>query len=360
MWKTLRIVWIAMLLTGLVMNGIYSNAEATETSAIRVEKTTSSVGKGKAYIPRVTGITQPDLQEKINANLKAAILALAQEEQDASLNGDFEVSFDNGSLLGIHFIGYSMTPGAAHPNKIDAGIHMDLTTGAIYSLKDLFVFGIDFEGEIKALCEKNQEQYRLHLPGLYDTWPHSEFVQSWSGNSQSLLLQASSMRVYSIPRYATGVISGYRVPYADLSGIINHDSDLWKKLRAHVIDKMHIQVGEVLAGVKVASVDRRANSLVDVTFDGAIELVGESEWQDNTGDGPGYIFTIAEAYLNKMPVLDNSAAIRGLRLKTKLGSDQVLPRQKTKVRIIIDEYSTGERQIAKSATLIKILDLNLK
>lgn len=284
MWKPLRIVWIAMLLTGVVMNGICPNAEAAETSTIRVEKTISLVGKGKVYIPRVTGLTQPDLQEKINANLKAAILELAQEGPGASLNGDFEVSFDNGSLLGIHFAGYSMTPGAAHPNKIDVGIHMDLTTGAIYSLNDLFVSGTDFEGEIKALCEKNQEQYRLHLPGLYDTWPHSEFVQSWSGNSQSLLLQASSMRVYSIPRYATGVISGYRVPYAALSEFVNQDGDLWKKLRAHVIDKIHIQVGEVLAGVKVASVDRRANSLVDVTFDGAIELVGESEWQDNTGD----------------------------------------------------------------------------
>jgi hypothetical protein len=190
------------------------------------------VGEGKLFLPQLAGLTDQERQAMLNATLREAVLAFNNPSPDSTLQGDFTVSFYNGELLGIHFRGNSYTRGTAHPNKIDRGIHLDLSTGQIYELKDLFLPDIDFAAAIRQQCDRNREAYRLRIAGLWDEWRHEEFVRSWRGADAAFLLSADAVRVYSIPRYATGAISGYRVPYADLREIIDQSGSLWQKLQA--------------------------------------------------------------------------------------------------------------------------------
>jgi len=197
---------------------------------VKIVKVLYQADNSKAFIPQITGMKDEQLQAKINGNLKAAILALKNQPANSSLHGDFAVSFYNGNLLGVHFSGNSFTPGVAHPNKIDCGIHIDLTNGKVYPIGDLFKPGADFEKRIKALCAATDSSYRLKIDGLMEKWTNAMFTSSWTGGDRAFLLAAKSMRVYSIPSYAVGPISGYNVPYADLIEIINKDGELWKKL----------------------------------------------------------------------------------------------------------------------------------
>ena len=222
-------IWLVALIFLFGGLGAESSAGA---AAPELQIVREQVGDGKLFLPQLAGLTDPERQATLNTTLRDAVLAFNNPSPESTLQGDFNVSFYNGELLGIHFRGYSYTRGTAHPNKIDRGIHLNLTTGQIYDLKDLFLPDPDFAAAIRQLCDRNREAYRLRIAGLWDEWRHEEFVRSWRGADAAFLLSADAVRVYSIPRYATGAISGYRVPYADLREMIDQNGSLWQKLQA--------------------------------------------------------------------------------------------------------------------------------
>lgn len=226
---------IVVLIIAFVMAGCSEAAQKKQETAIQpvqIEKNQYKIDNSEVFIPQVRGMTDTDLQTRINSNLKTAISSLKNQSPNSSIHGDFEVSFYNGNLLGIHFWGDSFTPGMPHPNKIDCGIHIDLTTGKVYKIEDLFKPDSNFEKRIKEYCSTNDSTCRLNIDGLAEDWRIETFTSSWTDVNLAFLLSTNSMRVYSIPSYAQGAISGYNVPYADLVDIINKDGELWKKLKS--------------------------------------------------------------------------------------------------------------------------------
>lgn len=218
-------------LTMLFVIGRIPVIEATaRLQGYEVSKTFYLDGESRASIPLVRGMADLALQAMVNRTLKEAILSLKNPSPGSSLHGDFSISFSNEVLLGIHFEGDSFTPGTMHPNKIDCGIHIDMTNGKIFRIDDLFRKGVFFEEHIDKLCGENPKRYRLRIPGLYDGWTHEDFVASWVGEDRAFLLFPDSLRVYSTPSYATGPIGGYRIPYAGLEGILDHKDDLWERI----------------------------------------------------------------------------------------------------------------------------------
>ena len=226
-----RMIRVAVLVLVSLLGGLWGDGPDV-AAAPEVEIIREQVGDVKLFLPQLAGLTDLERQATLNATLRDAVLAFNNPSPDSTLQGDFTVSFYNGELLGIHFRGYSYTRGTAHPNKVDQGIHLDLATGQIYELKALSRPDANFAGAIRQLCDQNREAYRLRIAGLWDEWRHEEFVQSWRGADAAFLLSDDAVRVYSIPRYATGAISGYRVPYADLREIIDQSGSLWQKLQA--------------------------------------------------------------------------------------------------------------------------------
>lgn len=194
----------------------------------QVENYFSNGKKVAVYIPRISGMTDHTLQNRINDNLRDYILSRKNIFPESTLRGNFEVSFYNGNLLGIHFIGLSYSKGAAHPNKIDVGIHVDLNTGEIYRFKDLFKDGIDYKERIKELCRQNDSKYRLAIYGHWNDWTYDDFSISWT--EESFLLAADSVRVYDSLNFASGYYSGYRIPYMDMIQIIDTDGRFYKSI----------------------------------------------------------------------------------------------------------------------------------
>lgn len=349
--RTLRFLAMLMVLLSVVVTGMGNGSAASGMP--HVDKESYRAGNSQLFLPKVTGGVDEKKLALINSNLKNKILSLAGLDSRASLHGDFEVVFNNGKLLVIQFVGDTYIPGMAHPNKIDQGIHIDLTTGKIYSLADLFLPGIDYAAKILEITGRSQLDSRLAIEGLWDGWTHEDFVNSWSGVDQAYLLQLASLRVYSIPRYATGSISGYQVRYADLLDSIDQAGPFWQALRQNVVDKNRVKIGDVVAGLKVIALDRRNNSLLDATFAGEVELEGTSEWLENTGDGPGYIFTVQMPEAAKLPALGLEKETRLIGLQVASPISTLLPQAKSRVRLVIDRFSLGERQIAAQATVVR-------
>jgi hypothetical protein len=314
-------------------------------------------GNSEVSLPLLTGLRDEKLQATLNAAIKSTILSFATERDDVSLHGDYEVLFNNGKLLVFRFHGYSMQPGLAHPNKIDRGVHMDLATGKIYELSDLFYPGVDFAAKIVELCEKQQGENRLQIEDLFADWRHTDFANSWVGVDRAFVLGLSSLRAYSIPNYAIGSISGYRVDYADLLPIIDQSGPLWQSLRSNVIDPERIKAGDRVAGLAVASLEKTGKSIMDVSFAGEVELTGIVEWSENTGDGAGYLFTVTAPESSKLPAFGRERETRVIAVDIRAAGSFQLPPEKTKVRIVIDALSLGERQIAARAKVIKLTRL---
>ena len=250
----LRILFLPMVL--ILLTGGLCARSASAAESMGILKVRHINGDGKVFIPQIQGMADLKTQAMLNTKIKDAIVAFNNPVPGSYLNGDFTVSFYNQNLLGLHFKGDSFTKGTAHPNKIDQGIHIDLATGQIFRLADLFTAGVDFESRIKEQCKINRERYRLQIEDLWDGWKHEEFSNSWQGVDAAFLLSDKAVRVYTIPRYATGVISGYSVPYEDLMDIVDQKSILWRKIQDkptlaisvspdNVIDKTGAKVGAV-------------------------------------------------------------------------------------------------------------------
>lgn len=236
-----RVTFISCLLAFLNMfvvvnaGGIPETQETTNIEIVKilysddqVENYFSNGKKVAVYIPHIRGMADNVLQNRINDNLRDYILSRQNSSPESTLRGNFEVSFYNGNLLGIHFKGLSFTKGAAHPNKIDVGIHVDLNTGEIYRFKDLFKDGIDYKERIKELCRQNDSEYRLAIKGHWNDWTYDDFTISWTG--ESFLLSADSVRVYDSLNFASGYYSGYRIPYIDMIKIMDTDGPLYKSI----------------------------------------------------------------------------------------------------------------------------------
>ncbi len=347
--------WLVVLIAAMVLGSMSTGFASVLMPT--VSKTLYRSGNSEVFLPRLTGLRNEKLQEALNATIKSTILGFSTDRANASLHGDFEVLFNNGKLLTVRFFGDSMSPGAAHPNKIDRGVHLDLTTGKIYALSDLFYPGVDFAAKIVELCEKQQNENRMQIEELFADWHHADFVSSWVGTDRAFVLGLSSLRVYSIPAYATGSISGYRVNYADLLPIIDQSGPLWQSIRSNVIDSKRIKTGDRVAGLTVVSVERNENFLTDVSFSGEMELTGTVEWLENTGDGPGYLFTVQAPESSRLPALGRERETRVIALDFQGTESLRLPQGKTKVRIVINHFSLGERQISERANVIKVIRL---
>lgn len=183
----------------------------------------------KVNIPQVDKIGDDSLQETINQNLKDKVLSL-RNTPDSSIHGDFAVTFLNKNLLGLHFVGYSYTKQAAHPSKIDVGIQIDLATGKLYSIEDLFKKNIDFETKLKEVCKSKEASYRLKTSGSQD-WTFEDFEGNWKGADQSFVLYRDSIRVYTLLGAAVGPIGGYYIPLRDIRNLIDVKGPFWKAIQ---------------------------------------------------------------------------------------------------------------------------------
>jgi hypothetical protein len=179
------------------------------------------------YYPQINGMVDRKTQERINQLLKdlAGIKETpAHLQLESNYMGDFEVTFYRKELVVIEITGYNYPFGAAHGMPVKKYIHLDLKTGDIFSLKDLFKPGSPY---IKVLSErignqiKNNPQYTYVFPGSY------KGIQV----DQPFFISEEGLNLYFVPYeiapYAAGFPT-FTIPLEELTDIINRNGSFWR------------------------------------------------------------------------------------------------------------------------------------
>lgn len=228
--RILGLVLVCFIMSVLLGSAVGYAGSGAAIAGAAIFRSLDTPAGDQVAVPAIGGMNDTAWQAALNSTLQNRVLSFRNSTAGSSLQGDFAVTYYNGRLLAVQWTGLSHTPGAAHPQKIDAGIHLDLNTGRIYELADLFQPGVDYQARIKALCQGNEEKYRLTHPGQWNEWTYATFAESWSG--EIFLLSPKAVRVYDSVNFATGYYGGYLIPYEDLIDMINIDGDLWKAINS--------------------------------------------------------------------------------------------------------------------------------
>lgn len=124
----------------------------------------------------------------------------------------------------------------------------------------------------------------------------------------------------------------------------------------NIVYKAKVKIGDKIAGLTVKSLDMSDGYLNDITFSGEVIVEGEYEWTDDTGDGEGYVFTLDNDSIKKLPTLEGTEDIDYFILINDDYVEKSLNSIKGKAKIVIDEYSLGERQIPTGAKLVRVAE----
>jgi hypothetical protein len=179
------------------------------------------------YYPQISGMVDRKTQAKINQSLKdlAGIKeTLPYLQLESNYIGDFEIPFYKKDLLVIEITGYNYPFGAAHGMPIKKYVHIDLKSGEIFSLKDLFK---PVSPYVKFLSEwigneiKNNPKYTYVFPGSY------KGIQV----DQPFFISEEGVNIYFVPYeiapYAVGFPT-FTIFFKNLTQIIDHTSRFWK------------------------------------------------------------------------------------------------------------------------------------
>ncbi|AZN41085.1 WG repeat-containing protein [Paenibacillus albus] len=179
------------------------------------------------YYPQVDGMADQAAMRNVNTKLKEMSQVKpipANERLDYSYTGDFDVSFFKHQLLQLELTGYNFPFGAAHgmPSQIYA--ILNLVSGHMFALKDLFKPGSDY---VKVLSDivgkqiKEDPQYSYVFP---DTYKGISPDQPFFVTENALHLYFNP---YDIGPYAAGFPT-FTIPFAEIRSIINTNGEFWR------------------------------------------------------------------------------------------------------------------------------------
>lgn len=176
------------------------------------------------YYPQVKGIEHPVSVNQTLMSLSAVKEIPAHAQLEANYMGDFDVTYYKKNLLVIEITGYNYPFGAAHGMPVRKYTHIDLQTGVLYQLKDLFKPSSPYVkviGDIIGDQIKSTEKYSYVFPDSY------KGIQS----DQPFFISEDAVNVYFAPYEIAPYVAGFptfTIPFAELIGIINQNGDFWR------------------------------------------------------------------------------------------------------------------------------------
>ncbi|WP_308639518.1 WG repeat-containing protein [Paenibacillus silvisoli] len=179
------------------------------------------------YYPQVEGMADEAAKRSVNEKLRemSQVKPIPPDTKlEYSYTGDFEVAFFKNQLLQLELTGYNYPFGAAHgmPTRVYAKI--DLVSGKMYELKDLFKPGSDY---VKVLSDivgkmiKEDPQYSYVFP---DTYKGIRPDQPFFVTEDALHLY---FEPYEIAPYAAGFPT-FTIPFAEIRSLIDTNGAFWK------------------------------------------------------------------------------------------------------------------------------------
>lgn len=179
------------------------------------------------YYPEVDGMKNKAAQDKLNQQLKdlSQVKPIPPSTKlDYSYSGDFSVEFFRKQLLVMNLSGYNFPFGAAHGMPSQIYVNVDLTTGQIYGLKDLFKPGSDY---VQVLSDIIAYQIQ-HNPEYSYVWKDSyqgiKPDQPFYVNERALFIYFTP---YEIAPYAAGFPT-FTILFQEIMNIIDTQGSFWR------------------------------------------------------------------------------------------------------------------------------------
>jgi hypothetical protein len=181
--------------------------------------------------PEISGLSDSKVQEKINKMLTDKFVGnnKASNKDGESYTDSIEINFTadkDKDLLIISEGGYYYPLGAAHGQPTRAAYHIDLKTGNLYILKDLFKKDSGYKeklsGIIKGKISKANKEFGDPI--------YSEDIGDLEENS-GFEIKKDALQIYFAPYAIAAYAAGFpefAVSYDELKDLINTEGAFWK------------------------------------------------------------------------------------------------------------------------------------
>jgi hypothetical protein len=120
------------------------------------------------YYPVVVGLSDVAVQQSINNSILDLVYKMI-DEQDCYKNpltqitGSYELKTNERGILSLSIIIYSIFSGQAHGMTIVKSLTIDVQTGQVYQLKDLFKSGSDYVKTLSNIIKVQIRQRKIPL-----------------------------------------------------------------------------------------------------------------------------------------------------------------------------------------------------
>jgi hypothetical protein len=179
------------------------------------------------YYPQLEGMADSKGQQRANKQLKelSQVKPIPGDVQlDYNYTGDFEISFYRNNLIVFKLHGYNYPFGAAHGMPTEVYAPVNLKTGRIYELKDLFKPDSDYVKVLSTIIGeqiKTDPQYSYVFP---DTYKGIQQDQPFFVTEDTLNIYFAP---YEIGPYAAGFPT-FTIPWKEINRILDREGSFWK------------------------------------------------------------------------------------------------------------------------------------
>lgn len=123
-----------------------------------------------------------------------------------------------------------------------------------------------------------------------------------------------------------------------------------------LLDQTSLKIGDQCLGLTVKDVKKADDgSLTQVAFSGEVTVEGNYEYDDDSGDGAAYLFTVDPSDIDKLPILDKAMASDDILITNSEEAEKILPGEKGHAKVILRNYTLANAQISRTAELVKVI-----
>lgn len=200
-------------------------------SAQIVEKRIEQDGINIVY-PQVTGLPDTEVQERINQVIEERVYGLIAEQRkwpdEAGMKilemlGTYNIEVNKNGILSVRFENYMYPEHAAHGTTMVDSVTVDLNTGKVYTLRDLFKPGTDY---IITLNKMISEQFKERDIPMINEFKGITVKQDYYLTPADLVIY---FQAYEYTPGSVG-IPEFKIPYRIIINYINEEGPIGRLL----------------------------------------------------------------------------------------------------------------------------------
>lgn len=199
----------------------------SDTRRVQVKKYRPNINY-IVYYPEVVLEDQPKIAQQINHALKAFSIPENVEPNqnlDYTYEGDFSIQFYNQDLLIPRLTGSTYYFGAAHPMPTLMIPVINLKTGAIYKLSDLFKTDSMWQEKLSEIVYQMAKTDPMYKDTLFEP------IKIPLDENQSFYVDQNNLMIYYAPYeigpYSSGFIT-FKIPFSKIDHLINKEGSFWQ------------------------------------------------------------------------------------------------------------------------------------